>query len=148
MALLAIDWRPSAKQLRTFGVVASVFAAGVGIWVFMAGSFVGFALTESTVQLLAYTFWGVSALCLAMAMATPKGLRPLYVVLNAVTLPIGFVVSFLILSGLFYLLFTPVSIVFRLLGRDALQRKFDAQADSYWVPCERQKGKSGYFRQF
>jgi Saxitoxin biosynthesis operon protein SxtJ len=148
MALLAIDWRPSAKQLRNFGLIASAFAAGVGIWVFLAGSFVGFTLTGSTGRLLAYAFWGISGLCLAMAIVAPRGLRPLYVVLNAVTLPIGFVVSFLILSGLFYLLFTPVSIVFRLLGRDALHRQFDPQADSYWVPCERQKGKSGYFRQF
>jgi hypothetical protein len=58
------------------------------------------------------------------------------------------VVSSFILSGLYYLLLTPVSLVFRLLGRDALRRQFDPQADSYWVPRETPKDKRSYFRQF
>jgi hypothetical protein len=58
------------------------------------------------------------------------------------------VISFLILSGLYYLLLTPVSLVFRLLGRDALRRQFDPQADSYWIPHEMPKDKKSYFRQF
>jgi hypothetical protein len=62
--------------------------------------------------------------------------------------PIGLVVSFMILSALFYLLFTPVSLVFRLLGRDTLHRKSDCQAGSYWVPCETQMDMGRYFRQF
>jgi hypothetical protein len=148
MALWAMEWRPSTRQLRTFGVVASVFAAGAGLWILLTGSVLGSTFAGSAGRLLAYAFWGASAVCLAMALVVPKGLWPLYVALTAVTLPLGIVLSFVILSGLFYLLFTPVSLVFRLLGRDALQRKFDPQADSYWTPCETQTHKSGYFRQF
>jgi hypothetical protein len=146
--MLTIDWRPSARQLRNFGLVTSVFAAAVGVWVFLTGSFVGLALSEPTGRLLTYGLWSLSAVCLAMALVAPKGLRPLYVVLNAIALPIGLVVSFFILSGLYYLLLTPVSLVFRLLGRDALRRQFDPQADSYWVPRETPKDKRSYFRQF
>ena len=148
MVLFAIDWRPSTKQLRSFGVIAALFAVGVGIRVFLTGSLVGLALGGPAGRILAYAFWGIGALCLALALAVPKGLWPLYVALNAAALPIGLVLSFVILSGLFYLLFTPVSLVFRLLGRDALHRKFDLQADSYWVPCETHMDMSGYFRQF
>jgi hypothetical protein len=148
MALLAVDWRPSTKQLRSFGVIAALFATGIGIWVFLRGSLVGIALGQPAGQILAYAFWGIGAVCLALALVCPKSLWPPYVVFNAAALPIGLVVSFVILSALFYLLFTPVSLVFRLLGRDTLQRKSDCQADSYWVPCETQMDTGRYFRQF
>ena len=148
MALVMINWKPPARQLRNFGLVTSAFAAVVGVWVFLTGSFVGLALSGWTGRLLAYGLWSLSTICLATAFVAPKGLRPLYVVLNAVALPFGLVISFLILSGLYYLLLTPVSLVFRLLGRDALRRQFDPQADSYWIPHETPKDKKSYFRQF
>jgi hypothetical protein len=148
MALLVIDWRPSTRQLRNFGVIAALLAVGAGIWVFLTGSLAGLALGGLAGRIAAYAFWGIAALCLTLALVVPRGLWPLYVALNAAALPIGLVLSFVILSGLFYLLLTPVSLVFRLLGRDALRRKFDPKADSYWVRCETQRDISGYFRQF
>jgi len=61
--------------------------------------------------------------------------------------PIGWVVSRLILSTLFFGIFTPVAFVFRLVGRDALQRYRRPQQDSCWIPKATATDPRSYFRQ-
>jgi hypothetical protein len=46
---------------------------------------------------------------------------------------LGRVVSPIVLGVIFFGIFTPVGVVMRLCGRDAMCRKFDAAAPSYWV---------------
>jgi hypothetical protein len=46
---------------------------------------------------------------------------------------LGRVVSPIVLGVIFFGIFTPVGVVMRLFGRDAMYRKFDAAAPSYWV---------------
>ena len=43
------------------------------------------------------------------------------------------VVSPVVMGVIFFAVFTPVAFVMRLAGRDALYRKFDAAAPTYWV---------------
>ena len=43
------------------------------------------------------------------------------------------VVSPIVLGVIFYGVFTPVALVMRLLGRDAMQRQFKPDAPTYWV---------------
>ena len=38
--------------------------------------------------------------------------------------------------------------VFRLIGRDPLHRRFERDADSYWVTCQPIKDVKRYYRQF
>jgi hypothetical protein len=45
----------------------------------------------------------------------------------------GRVVSPIVLGVMFYGMFTPIALVMRLVGRDALCRRFEPQAPSYWV---------------
>jgi hypothetical protein len=66
----------------------------------------------------------------------------------AVTLPIGFVISLILMSVFYFGLITPVGLVFRLIGRDVLSRKFDPKASSYWVPHEQASKPERYFQQF
>jgi hypothetical protein len=48
----------------------------------------------------------------------------------------------------FYLVFTPVGLVMRLLGRDPLQRRFDREAGTYWVDHVEPRSVEEYFRQY
>lgn len=43
------------------------------------------------------------------------------------------IVSPVVLGVIFYGVFTPVALVMRLLGRDAMQRQFKPDAPTYWV---------------
>ena len=45
---------------------------------------------------------------------------------------LGYINSRIILSGVFYLIFTPVRVITRLVGRDPLNRRGKAR-DTYWI---------------
>jgi hypothetical protein len=62
---------------------------------------------------------------------------------------IGQAVSYLTLTVLYYLVFTPVGIFLRLVRRDLLDRKWDAQAKTYWISrAEKPFIKENYHRPF
>ena len=75
-------------------------------------------------------------------------LKPAFVGLSLAAWPVGWVVSSLALGLLYYAVFTPVALVFRLIGRDALSRRFDRQAATYWEPYNPDLGTERYLRQF
>ena len=56
------------------------------------------------------------------------------------------VVSTLLLGLIYYGLFTPVGLLFRVLGRDSMNRKFDPTADSYWIVRDERRTPASYFR--
>ncbi|MDY6914297.1 MAG: SxtJ family membrane protein [Planctomycetota bacterium] len=148
MALLAIDWKPSARQLRTFGVVAAAVLSVLAAWAMFRRSLFGVPLSPTAAQQTAVVGWITGGACLLASLLLPKALWPLYVGLNAVAFPIGFVLSHVILFAIFYLVFTPVALVFRLIGRDVLHRRFEPDADSYWSPRDPHPPAGRYFRQF
>ncbi len=96
----------------------------------------------------AVVLWATAIALRALAFVNPQWVKWPFVVLSVITWPIGFVVSHLALFGIYYLIFTPVALVFRLLGRDALKRKLDRQATSYWEAYNPNRGAARYLRQF
>ena len=148
MALVQVNWHPDRRQLRGFGVISLIAFGGIGSWIHFKQSFMGFAIPAATAGPISYALWTLAALCLLLGLIAPQLLRPLFVGLTLVSLPIGFVVSHVIMAVLFYGLFTPIGLIFRLIGRDPLQRKFDREAESYWVAHETPRDAKRYYRQF
>ena len=62
--------------------------------------------------------------------------------------PIGWVVSQVMLLLMFYLIITPVSLFFRIQGRDALARKPAPNRASFWQPKQTPEDVRSYFRQY
>src|SRR5262245_18554529 len=77
-----------------------------------------------------------SALFGVVTVTRPQLLRPLNVLWMRFAGLLHRVVSPMVLGVIFYIVLTPVGVVQRLGGRDALRRKPDSQARSYWVPRE------------
>ena len=75
----------------------------------------------------------------------PKAIRYVYGAAMAATFPIGWIVSQALLIVIFYGVFTPVALVFRLFGRDILHRKFSSQDESYWEPRKLPASADRYF---
>ena len=48
----------------------------------------------------------------------------------------------------FYVVLTPVGLIFRAIGRDPLHRRFEPTASTYWVPREPARDAQRYYRQF
>lgn len=69
----------------------------------------------------------------ALGLAIPILLRPVYKVWMSFAVVIGFIMTRVILTVIFYGLFTPISLVARLFGKDWLEEHWDENAKTYWV---------------
>jgi len=138
MPLIEIDWNPGKRQLRVFGLsalAASVVLAGVFVLLW------GLALVWAIAAL------AIGAAILLCSLVSPRAAKIVYIALSAVGLPIGMVVSFILLAAFYFLLLTPIALVFRLIGRDSLHRRFDRAADSYWIARKPTASLDRYFHQ-
>ncbi len=135
MRLFEVPWNPSDRQLRQFGAIALVALPALA-WLWTSG---GPALVLGAAGL------GVAAA--VVGWVRPRWLRPVFVGLCLITMPIGMVVSEVVLLVVFYSMFVPLGLLFRVAGRDSLQRKLDPKATSYWQPKRQPSGPASYLRQ-
>ena len=139
MSLIEINWKPDDKQLRGFGLAALVATAVIslllyyvkGVSIFWAG-----------------IIFGVGSIIFLSSRIALKVTKVFYISLTAITMPIGICVSFVLMSIFYFLLLMPIGLVFRLIGRDPLYRKFDPTAESYWIDHRQAEKIDRYFRQF
>jgi hypothetical protein len=63
---------------------------------------------------------------------------------------LGYFVSRAILLIVFYLVLVPTGLIMRTVGRDPMERKWDPQAQSYWIKKEPEEDSSieRYQKQF
>ncbi len=137
MTAFDIPWRPSDRTLRQFS----------GLWLVATSLLaLSFGVASSTIASVAIT--AVGAAIGIGGLLRPRTIRPLFVALMVLTAPIGWAVSQVFLAVVFFGAFTPVAMVFRLLGRDALKREFDADAETYWEPKDMPADPARYLRTF
>lgn len=148
MALLQIDWNPPDEKLRQFGLILSTLLAGIGTWLIFRGRFLFLAPGPHQVPIVASALFAAALLGIAVSCRRPRWMKPAYQGLTAVTYPIGYVVSHLVMAGVFFGVITPLALFFRLTGRDALKRRFEPDRKSYWEEREATTDVARYFRQF
>jgi hypothetical protein len=145
--MIEIDLRPDSRTLRQFGWIALV---GFGLLATMAWnewlifSFGLGAWKQTVVGALA----GVGVLAAVFSLVYPKANLPIYLGLTILAYPIGFVLSYVIMGTIFYLMLAPVGLFFRITGRDPMMRRFEPEAESYWVDARPARPSESYFRQF
>ena len=139
MAIVEINWQPTRKDLRVFGIGLAVFCAVIAGLCYQSDGRFG-ALEGSLIT--------IAVLAVVVSLFLPVWLRPVYFVFVVLAFPIGWVLSHVLLAVVFYGVFTPIGLVMRLLGRDPMQRRFDPDADTYWVPHDPPRSAEDYFRQF
>jgi len=139
MSLVEINWHPKRKQLRSFGKIALIVTAIISLLLYvLKGISIPWALA----------IFAVGFIIFLSSMISSRVTRMIYVVLTAVTFPIGLAVSFTLLAIFYFLLLAPLGLIFRLIGRDTLCRKFDLTAESYWLSRREPENPEQYFRQF
>jgi hypothetical protein len=142
--LVKITWNPSNRQLRQFGACALVALPLLGWLVQGRTSPAGWTTAQTAIF---GVFAGLGALGGLLALLRPQALKPAFVVLTLATMPIGIVVGELVLLIVYFAVFTPVALLFRLIGRDALERRLKPEQASYWTPKTQANGVRQYFRQ-
>lgn len=133
-----VNFHPGVKTLRQFAALATLFLLVAGGWQLAVHSRLTLALILAALAVVI----GV------VAIAAPPALRWLFVGLTLAAFPLGWLMSWIVLGGLYYLVFTPIAVWFRLTGRDALDRRYSELADSYWVEKPPVREMRRYFRQY
>jgi len=138
MAVLDINWNPSARQLRQFALLLAALLIGVASWLYWkspASGGVAVALSAAAAA------GGIGLLC-------PRLMRIVYVAWMAAVFPIGWTVSHVLLAAIYYLVITPIGVIMRVCRYDPLQRRFDRNAKTYWKRREEQNDTKRYFKQY
>jgi hypothetical protein len=133
-----LSFNPATKLLRQFAASGCALLGLVAVWR-------GWAHRETT----AAAMLAVASLALGLVgLIRPRWLKPVYLAAMVAAFPIGWVVSRVVLALVYYGVFTPVGLVFRLIGRDPLELREPKSADTYWKPKPAPRNASSYFRQY
>lgn len=145
--MIEINWQPDDRTLRQFGAIA---LAGFGLLAFLAWNekLVFSVGLGSAKPFVAGGFAALGVLSGLFSLVAPQANKPIFLGLTLLSYPIGFVLSYVIMGFLFYGLFTPLGLAFRLAGKDPMNRSFDRQAATYWSDARPRRSKESYFRQF
>jgi hypothetical protein len=129
----------SPKALRRFG-----FTLG-GVFVLL-GLFVLARRRSENLTALSSQLLGL--LLIFTGFVAPNALKYLHALWTGLSLLIGWVMSRVILTIVFFLVVTPVGLLQRLTGHSSLDLRFRTGADSYWQPRQKTFAPAEYRNQF
>lgn len=137
--MIQINFRPDDRQLRQFAWI-SLFAfpllALLLHW--------RFGLAWTWVYVLIGL--GAAVFVAGVVLGNRAFPRVVFVVVSLVSVPIGMVLSWILVRLIYYGLFTGIAALFRLVGRDAMRRKMDPAQQSYWLDRGPPRAPTSYFK--
>ena len=129
-----INWNPDQKQLRWFGAVLLIgfsIICGILVWRGQAGWAKNILFVVVPISLL--------------ALVLPNLAKPFYLLWMGIGFVVGSVMSRVVMSLIFFGVLTPIALIFKIIGRDALGRKNrSGNVDSYWVDHPVMDDKKNY----
>ncbi len=125
------------RSLRKFGIT-------VGVALGLLGLLLLWRQKEVYLYLLI-----LGAVFLGLGLAWPGVLKPVHRVWMTIAVLMGWLMTRVILTVLFFVLITPISLLGRVLGRGFLEKSFDREASSYWIKrTGKARAETDYERQF
>jgi hypothetical protein len=134
--MLDLKLKATDNEARVFAGCQLVLALAVAWWLNKSG----------------YDTAGIAVIAVSVAVAViglikPRATAPLYAAWMLAAFPIGWVMSYVMASIVYFLVVTPIGLLARLFGHDGMGRKFKPEAESYWTETQPSDPKR-YFRQF
>jgi len=139
MALVSLNLKPSKKLLRSFGLIGLCMCSVIGLLLLGLGKIPPKGLV---------IFFLIGLAMFVLSRVSTALIKPLYLAMVILTFPVGWIISHLVMGLFFYAVVTPIALLFKIIGRDPLCRKFDQQADTYWIPYKHKRPARDYFHQF
>lgn len=117
------------KELIKFGNTGCIFFGVIGLLLFL----------KFRLELKTYIFFGLSAFFLICPRVSLPVMQVVFKVMTAVAGVIGYVNRQILLSIVFFVLFMPVSLIMKIVGKDPMNRRLDPKASTYWIPKDNSK---------
>jgi hypothetical protein len=143
MPFVKLNWKPTPKQLRQFGVVFLTGFVLIGLVKYFWPFSWGITQDKNTgfYSILIGLIGG------ALGLTGTVIALPLYYLWMGIAFVIGNIMSRVIIVLVYYGVVTPIGLLGRAIGRDKLQLK-KQQTDSYWSDISLPKEPEKYERQF
>ena len=110
------------RELRQFGITIGLVLVLLGLWLLWRDKEGGYLLLI------------IATLFLSLGLILPKLLKPFHKLWMILAILLGWLMTRIILIILFYLVVTPIGLLAKLSGKDFLNKKFNRDAQSYWIP--------------
>jgi len=125
------------SDLRNFGII-------IGIVLLIISGFLFWKEKESF-----QIFLAIGITLFLTAIAIPASLKPVYWIWMIFAIILGWVMTRVILSLLFYVVFTSIGLTLRFFGKQFLELRLDKSKESYWnFRTEEHLKKENYEKQF
>jgi hypothetical protein len=121
-----VNTNPDRQELRKFGLI---FA---GMFILIFGLLLPWIWDKSSPMWP----WIVAAVFVAAALLVPMALGPVYRLWMKIGHVLGWINTRIILGVMFFIIFAPVGLLLRLLGKDMLKRRLDTSATTYRIASE------------
>jgi hypothetical protein len=134
----AVQRVPSSRDLTILALLFLLLGAAVGGYqLFWKGAASGW-------------YWIIAGVALCLCRLITPLFRQLYSLWLAFSVILGYFVSRILLTIIFFLVITPMALIFRVMGKDPMERKLDGKATSYWSKKEQEANPSieRYEKQF
>ena len=115
---------PSPGALRQFGVVVGGVLAVVA----------GLLLWRRGLSSWVCGLGGIGGALMLVGLVAPVVLRPIRQAWMTGAFVMGFVMTRVILTAAWVLVFIPIGLTMRVLGKTPLARRLDPSATTYWIP--------------
>ncbi len=122
----------NAEDYWKFGLTIGVFALAAGAAMFF------FSMAYYWLPVL------IGLALLIIGRISPSLLKPVYIAWMSLAVVLGFIVTRVLLSLVFFLVFTPIGMIRRLAIRPLLELKPDPKAETYW----KQRSADDYHPEF
>lgn len=132
-----VNWKPDRSELRRFAWAMLCGFAVIGLIV--AWRVGGFGNKT-------FALWGVGIVLAALALI-PKLGRLTYLCVYLPTSVIGYFVSHIVLTFIFFLVVVPLSFLLRLMKKDLLRLK-PRERRAVWFEVKKTRKADDYYRQF
>ncbi len=111
------------KELRAFGLLVGAVFSAIGLW-------------PTLIHAAPPRFWALvlGGALIGLGLTVPVALRPVHRIWMKVGHVLGYVNTRILLGLIFFLVVTPMGIMRRALGKDAMQKVFAQDATTYRVP--------------
>ena len=138
MGMIEVKKTFSRRELLWFGPLFALFIALIGWVLWQSG--VGWDI----LSVLAIA----AGLLIVVYYFVPSLQRPLYRGWMFSVMPIGWIISHLLLIAIYYLLLTPIGIIMKVVGYDPMRRKLEPSQKTYWVKRQKSEDPQRYFKQY
>lgn len=139
MGIIDINLNPENKDLRIFALAGLVMSIIIATLLYA---------TQDLAIKWSLCIVGAGLSLFVLSLVYVRAVKFFYLALTIVAYPIGTILSVVVLAIFYYLIITPVGLIFKIIGRDVLRRNYRFNSDSYWVSHKMPDNIKRYFQQF